>query len=311
MASRWLRWESSCALRHPPRVAVSVAVALGQIGEFSFILTTAGQGLGILDAHATSAVVAAGILSIALNPLLYRMIDRFERLVRHLLRLARYAPREDRPQDHEETEDERKRIRAVVVGHGPVGGSVTRLLKENLIEPVVIELNLETVRRLSAEGINAVYGDARHRQTLVQAHIGEALTLILSSSDSSGISETIRMARQLNPSIQIIARTSYVREAASLRRAGADRVFSSEGEVARAMIEFLMSRLGATDDQLAQQRQRATPNSSVTARPPPAGKPRFSRSRAIPLAKLPDRDPAQIAHQVNRHPQPLRPASAP
>src|SRR5262249_48358232 len=50
------------------------------------------------------------------------------------------------------------RHRAVVVGYGPVGRTVTRLLRENGIDPTVVELNLETVRRLRAEGVAAVYG---------------------------------------------------------------------------------------------------------------------------------------------------------
>ena len=59
--------------------------------------------------------------------------------------------------------------RTVVVGYGPTGQTLTRLLRENNIEPTVIELNVDTVRQLRGEGIRAVYGDARHRDTLTAA----------------------------------------------------------------------------------------------------------------------------------------------
>jgi CPA2 family monovalent cation:H+ antiporter-2 len=244
------------ALRYPSRVAVSVAIALAQIGEFSFILATTANDLGLLDTRATSAVVAAGILSIALNPLLYRLIGPLERLVRPWSRASRFSAPEIYSAEGEEPMTQRKPERAVVVGHGPVGQTISRLLRERQIEPVVIDLNLETVRRLGAEGIVAIYGDARHRQTLLQAGVAEALILILSSSDSPGMSEIIRLARQLNPAIQIIARTTYIREVAPLRRAGADVVFSSEGELALTMSEFLMSRLSACEDDLERLRQQ-------------------------------------------------------
>ncbi len=72
-------------------------------------------------------------------------------------------------------------------------GRSTRLLRENQIEPVIIELNLETVRGLKAEGIAAVYGDAAHRETLEQAGLRDARALLLSSSQTSGTHEAIRL----------------------------------------------------------------------------------------------------------------------
>ena len=71
-----------------------------------------------------------------------------------------------------------------------------------------------------------------------------------------GISETIRWARELNPRIRIIARSAYLREEAELRRAGADLVFSGEGEVALAMTESLLRQLGATAEQIDRERDR-------------------------------------------------------
>ena len=57
-----------------------------------------------------------------------------------------------------------RRHRAVVVGYGPIGRTLVRLLRENGIEPTVIELNMDTVRGLRDDGIDAVYGDASDRR---------------------------------------------------------------------------------------------------------------------------------------------------
>src|SRR4029450_229197 len=62
-------------LGYTPQVALAVAVALAQIGEFSFILATLGKALGLLTDAATNTVVAAAIVSITLNPLLYRLVE--------------------------------------------------------------------------------------------------------------------------------------------------------------------------------------------------------------------------------------------
>jgi CPA2 family monovalent cation:H+ antiporter-2 len=242
-------------LKYPVRVALSVAVALAQIGEFSFILATAGRSLGILDDRATNALVASAIISIMLNPLLYRLIGPLEAALRRFVKTP--VPTDILMQSKEfDAPAESERYRAVVVGFGPVGRTLTRLLRENEFEPIIIELNANTVRELTSRGIRAIYGDAVHRETLEQAGLKNAVTLVLSSSSMNGTSEVIRIARELNTKLVIFARSRYLREIPELRKAGADIVFSGEGEVALAMTEFLLNQLGATPEKVDRERAR-------------------------------------------------------
>lgn len=149
-----------------------------------------------------------------------------------------------------------QRYRAVVVGYGPVGQTVTRLLRDNDIEPTVIELNRETVHRLRVAGVAAVYGDASHRETLQGAGVNRAGSLILSSAGMQASAEVIRLARELNPAIRVLARSAYVHEIAPLRQAGAEQVFACEGEVALALTESILRALGATPEQIDRERDR-------------------------------------------------------
>jgi CPA2 family monovalent cation:H+ antiporter-2 len=248
-------------LRHPLRTALSVALATAQIGEFSFILATVGQRLGVVDDRARYALIAAAILSITLNPLLYRLVGPLERALQRLIKTP--APggvptQVDTPGERAARDVARRgsRYRAVIVGYGPVGRTLARLLRDNQIEPVVIELNIEAVRRLTGEGVAAIYGDAIRRETLESADVGNAVALVLSSSTMRGTAETIRSARELNPRVLIFARSSYLRDGDKLRRAGADLVFSAEGEVAMAMTESMLRQLRATPDQIDRERER-------------------------------------------------------
>jgi CPA2 family monovalent cation:H+ antiporter-2 len=240
-------------LNYPLRVALAVAVALAQIGEFSFILAELGMKLDILDESGYSALIAAAIVSISLNPLLYRLIDAMENrakrspaLSKWLNARAKLAIGGSNADDGQDT----AAACAIVVGYGPVGRTLVRMLQENDIRPVVIEMNLETVRRLREEGVKAVYGDATHRETIKEAGAIRAIALILTSAGMHGSDETIRIARDLNPAIRVFARATYLREVPGLRKAGADIVFSSEGEVAMRMTEFLLEQLGATGEQI-------------------------------------------------------------
>ena len=241
-------------LRYPVRLALAVAVALAQIGEFSFLLALLGTQLGILPAAATHAIVTAAVLSITINPLLYRLVEPAA---------AWWSRRAHRAGSREEPDaagQERPTLgaphRAVIVGYGPVGRTVARLLRDNAIEPVIVELNLETVRRVREEGLTAVYGDARQRDVLQAAGVAQAGSLILSASTISGADELIRLARELNPTVSVLARATHLQELAALHQAGAELAFSGEGEVALALTEAILHRLGATRDQIDRERER-------------------------------------------------------
>lgn len=248
-------------LRYPFRTALTVAIALGQIGEFSFILSTMGRELGILSAEATNALVAASIASIIVNPLLYRSIEPVCAWLAKRPRLwALLDPPPSTPEDLKGARPGSRlkpSRRAVVIGYGPTGRTMVQLLRENRIEPTVVELNLETVRALRAEDIAAVYGDATRLDTLSEAGVAVSGVLILGSAGMASSAEVIRMARELNPTIRVLARVPYLRDVKALKDAGADTVYSGEGEIALAFIEDILSRLGATAEQIDRQRARA------------------------------------------------------
>ena len=237
-------------LRYPMSTALTVAVALAQIGEFSFIVATLGNQLGILSVEATNTIVGASIVSIILNPVLYRALESWSgratartTAVEHELLEPMAAPLSA---DH----------RAVIVGYGPIGRAVTRLLRDNEIAPTVVEMNIDTMRELRAEGIDAVHGDATRPDVLAAARVGQAGSFIVSAAGVADAAESFRITRLQNPRVQILARATHLREVAALRAAGADFVVSGEGEVALAFTTSILQRLGATPDQIDRERDR-------------------------------------------------------
>lgn len=243
------------ALGLTPRSALRMGLALGQIGEFSFILARLGTAQGILPDDALHVIVAVAILSISLNPLVFRLADSIvDSIGRRRRADAQRAAAAEAASDRSDDDDGRHR--AVVVGYGPVGRTLVRLLRENGIVPTIVEMNLETVERLKAEGATVVYGDANHPETLREAGVAQARALLLSASGLTEAKEIVRMARSLNPEIRILARSAYLRERAELRRMGANEVYAEEGEVALAMTESVLRKLGATPDQIDRERDR-------------------------------------------------------
>jgi CPA2 family monovalent cation:H+ antiporter-2 len=248
-------------LKYPFKAALTAAIALAQIGEFSFILTSMGRDLGVLTTDATNVVVATAIASIVVNPIAYRTIRPIERWVIARPRLWAFLNRPSSiPADLKASHLERVADpihRAIVIGFGPTGRIVVRLLRDNDIAPTVIELKMDAVRALREEGIDAIYGDATRPETLEAAGIAKAGSLILGSAGMANSADVTRTARQLNPRIRVLARASYLRDVPMLKEAGANSVYSGEAEVALAFIEDILDNLGATPEQIDRERERA------------------------------------------------------
>jgi CPA2 family monovalent cation:H+ antiporter-2 len=238
-------------MKYPLRVTLGVSVSLAQIGEFSFMLVTIGRSLGVVPPEALDVVVATAIISITLNPLAFKTI---EPLTRRLGQLQVFRDKLE-PLDLGASSSLDPGGRAIVIGHGPTGRTVTRLLRENGISPTVVELNMDVVRQLREQGVSAVYGDASHTDTLVSAGLPHASTLIVSGADT-GSPNIIQCARSINPTAHIFVRSQYLRDVPPLRNAGAEQVFAGEAEVALAMTEAVLRRLGATPDQIDRERAR-------------------------------------------------------
>jgi monovalent cation:H+ antiporter-2, CPA2 family len=236
-------------LRHPLRTALTVAVALAQIGEFSFILAAMGRDLEILPESATQVLVVTSIVSITLNPLLFRAIQPLTRWFG--ARSLRTPPAT--PELNARAADAAQR--SIVIGYGPVGRTLTQLLRDYGLGPVVIELNHETVEELRSEGIEAIYGDASQAEILLRAGVKEARSLIFAASGTPP-EAVIRAAKELNPSLLVLARAAYLSEAETLSRAGAHVVVTAEAEVALAMAERLLVGVGASPEQLDRERDR-------------------------------------------------------
>ncbi len=211
------------ALGIPTATAVPVAAAFSQVGEFSFILGAVARNLGLVGDAGWNALVAASILSIALNPSIYRWARRASTPALALPTASTERPLVDAS-------------RCVLVGYGPVGRIVHRLLTDRGAVVTVVDLNLETVRGLGAAGVRAIYGDVLRSGTLQEAGVETAGSLVL-SADVEDAAEIVRQVRILNPALRVMVRCHHLRDTAALRRAGADVVAAGEAEVGVALAE--------------------------------------------------------------------------
>ncbi|KAF1043347.1 MAG: putative cation/proton antiporter YbaL [Xylophilus sp.] len=235
------------AFRYPLRTALKVAASLAQIGEFSFILIGLGGNLGLLPREGQSLVLAGALISIALNPLLFRMTAPVQQWLREKSEFARRLEMRDDPLAELPLSTHEKFLarQVVLVGYGRVGRRIAEALAVQDVPYVVAEQNRDIVERLRGQGIPAVSGDAADPAVLIQAHIARARLLVIATPDTLNVRQMIATARTLNPEIETVVRTHSEEEARRLEQEDAGKVFLGEEELAQSMARHVVARATA------------------------------------------------------------------
>ncbi len=232
-------------LRYPLNTALIVGASLAQIGEFSFILAGLGVALGLLPAAGQDLILAGALVSIAFNPLLFAAVEPARAWARSRSSLARRLEQRNDPLAELPMSMDQSRLtgQVVLVGHGRVGRRIAGALAEQRIPYVVAEQNRDLVRELRESDIAAVSGDASDPAVLIQAHIARAAMLVIAVPDTLKAREMVKIARTLNPAIEVVLRTHNEDEADLLRRESIGAVFLGEDELAHGMARHVSARM--------------------------------------------------------------------
>jgi CPA2 family monovalent cation:H+ antiporter-2 len=238
------------AIGYPVRTALTVAIGLGQIGEFSFIVAQVAREHGVMPEEGQHVLVGAAMVSITLNPLLFRLIDPIEEWLQARPRLWRVLnARSDRKMRAMNAgvsagiEATEKPI-AVIIGYGPVGRVVDALLRDAGFQTVIVEMNMGTVQTLTDQGRSAVYGDALRPEILEQAGLRRAKHMVVTLPNTAERSQLVLAAREMNPDVEVTVRARYLAERDALQLAGANKTIVEEGEAGIAMAKHVMERRG-------------------------------------------------------------------
>ncbi len=237
-------------LGYPIRIAAAAGLALAQIGEFSFVLERAGRDAGLsplgLGDTGEQAFIAASVLLMVLTPLMLREGPRLGALLsRTPLRRLGTANEQPAAEETSHLEDH-----AVIVGYGPAGKRLVQVLGDTGIPFVVIEMNPENVKEMRQDGTPVIYGDAGREHILEQGSIQRAKLVVVVINDPSITPRIIHLARHLNPTLQIVARTRFLNDVERLQAMGADIVVPEEIETTARIFSHVLGAYMIPPDEI-------------------------------------------------------------
>lgn len=227
-------------ITQPTMTFLVVGAGLAQIGEFSFILGQSGLALGLIDQDQYSLLLAGALLSITVNPLMYRTIRPAETWLRKLPGAWRLLDR------HGSTADIPEDIsgHVVVIGYGRVGQHIVNVLKRLDVGLVVVDSDVERIDELAAAGIPALYGDAASSEVLKHAYLSTARLLVVTTPDDASTSVIVAAARGGCKDLAIVARASTDEGVQQLYSLGAQHVIHPELEGGLQVVRRTLLELG-------------------------------------------------------------------
>jgi CPA2 family monovalent cation:H+ antiporter-2 len=225
-------------LRRSLRVSLEAGLSLCQMGEFSFVLLGVAGQAGLIEPVLQQRVVAASIATLLISPFLIRYAPAIAGAIAERLHHPGVAmPR------HAERDEPERNARVVVIGYGPAGQTLIRLLRSLDVPYVAVDTNPNAALTASQTGTSVIYGDATRPQVLSHLRVREARLVAVAISDPLATRRIVSRIRAMAPDTPILARTRYVREVDHLSSAGATTVVAEEFEgsielVARALESF-------------------------------------------------------------------------
>ncbi len=235
-------------LKRSMEVSVVSALALAQVGEFSFVLADVARPFtNLFPGDSYQVFLGASVISMLATPFVIQWAGPFASRLAHLGRHAVDTTGSTTDQFASLTDH------VVIVGYGLNGRNLARSLKTGGIPYVILEQNGQVVRHARLQRELILFGDATRAEVLERVGIHRARVIVFAISAPAEERRGVAVARHLNPDLQIVVRTRYVSEIAELEKLGADQVIPEEFETSLEIFSRVLRLYGVPSAQIRQE----------------------------------------------------------
>ncbi|UKO97801.1 cation:proton antiporter domain-containing protein [Nostoc sp. UHCC 0870] len=250
--------------RYPLKTALIVGLGLAQIGEFSFVLASEGQALGLVSRPIYSLILGTTAVTLMLTPFVLRLVPFLFNFMESMPWLKPYL---DESQAKDVSEELPFKDHIVVCGYGRVGRNLVKLLQQHNLPIVVIDQSESRIQQLREAKIPYVYGNSVSLHVLETAGVNHAKGMAIALPDPMSIRLCLKRALELCPELDLVVRATQDKNIELLYQLGAREVVQPEFEASIEMATYLLTGLGLTPGVLQQEMQQIRSDHYLDFRP--------------------------------------------
>lgn len=241
-------------LKYQLRTSLLTGLALLQVGEFAFLLSTVGMQYDLLSETVYQYFLAISIISMGATPFI---INWSPQLTHYLLRTPlppkvreRLKMNAKKKELEEKNTTENFHDHVVIIGYGLNGQNVAKAARKANIPYVIIVIDPQAIKKAKDKGEPVVFGDATDTVILKHVHIQEARVVVVAISAHDATRSIVKTVRLFTETAHIIVRTRYIKEVDEIIRIGADEVIPEEFETSIEIFTRVMKKYLIPNDEI-------------------------------------------------------------
>ncbi|MEP0706702.1 cation:proton antiporter [Parvibaculum sp.] len=219
--------------------SLRTGLLLASGGEFAFVVIAGAAEGGVVPLAVAHVVQLSAAVSMAMTPglaslgaWLQKRFDGFEG---------------DRERDADGT-TEGLEGHVIIAGYGRVGRTIGRLLREQQLPFVALDLDPVRSRAARVRGELVYYGDAARPEMLERVGIAKASAVVVTLDNSDAASRLVRALRTKWPKVPIYARARDREHMLELEAAGATAVVHEALEASLQLSGHVLRAIGASSE---------------------------------------------------------------
>jgi len=251
---------------YPLKTAILAGLGLAQIGEFSFVLASEGQTLGLVSRPVYLLILGTTAVTLIVTPFLLRLTPLALNWLENFPPLKRYFEPMETPKAVSLNSQQLK-DHLVICGYGSSGSNLVRLMREHNYPILVVEQSEQVIGQLRDAGIPYVYGNAASLHVLDKAGVERARSMVIVLADAMSSRLCLKRSLELNPNLDIVVRANKDREIELLYQLGAREVVQPEFEASLELATHLMSGIGVPNWVIQQEMEKIRTSHYLDLRP--------------------------------------------
>ena len=250
--------------RYPLKTALIVGLGLAQIGEFSFVLASEGQALGLVSRRIYLLILGTTAVTLMLTPFVLRLVPFLFDFAESMPWLKPYLV-DDQARDFSEDLPQKNHI--VVCGYGRLGKNLVKLLQQYQLSVVVIDQSESRIQQLREAGIAYVYGNAVSLHVLETAGVSHAQGMAIALPDPASIRLCLKRSLEVCPELDTVVRATQDKNIELLYQLGAKEVVQPEFEASLEMVNHLLITVGLLPEVVQEKMQQIRQDHYLDLRP--------------------------------------------